>query len=263
MTIVSPKSNREVSLQACRRTTFGAHDLVGAYGITEREAPDVHQTGEWEEQEDRHAEQQVQSEDHLGARHQLGLRREQHDALGPVCQCHHRVGIAVRSVAGRDYGGGEAEDQGDHQPGEDEGIRGASCCAHPWIGYAADPQHTATNQAEQTEKAAAVHGDVLFAEHRQFDRLPQRIGGQQADQMAEEDTDDADVEEVARQHHPLAGEELGRVGLPGVLLAVEADPAADEKDRQRDVGKDAEEKIIQSVHGCLLGPSSDGRSLVD
>jgi hypothetical protein len=62
--------------------------------------------------------------------------------------------------------------------------------------------------------------------------------------MAGEEHQDPDVEEVAAEAQLLALQELRGVGLPGVLLAIEADEAAEEKHAERDVGVDAEEELL-------------------
>jgi hypothetical protein len=67
---------------------------------------------------------------------------------------------------------------------------------------------------------------------------------QQSRGMAEEQEQDADVEQIAAQRNCLS-RSICDESLFHVLLAVEADQAAEEEDRQRDVGVDAKQEIVQ------------------
>ena len=74
--------------------------------------------------------------------------------------------------------------------------------------------------------------------------------GQHAEEVAGEDTQDADMEQVRRQVHPLTIQHLAGGGAPGVLAIVIAQPAADQKHRARNVRINVKEEHIQEVHYC-------------
>ena len=87
--------------------------------------------------------------------------------------------------------------------------------------------------------------------------LPRRntdslIGGV-ADEMAKEDHQDADVEQVGAPHQLAPAQQLAGAGLPSVLLAIEAQQAAEQEYRQAQVGIPAKHDVIDGVaHGSLL-----------
>ena len=66
--------------------------------------------------------------------------------------------------------------------------------------------------------------------------------------VAGEQAQDADMEQVAGPSHAAPAQQLTRPALPGVLLALEADEAAEQEDRERDIGKDAEQHLIEIAH---------------
>src|SRR5512147_62921 len=67
---------------------------------------------------------------------------------------------------------------------------------------------------------------------------------QQADEMAEENHKDPDVKQVRAPGQLAPAQELARSAAPGVLLTIEADPAAEKKYGQAEVGIPAEHRII-------------------
>ena len=77
----------------------------------------------------------------------------------------------------------------------------------------------------------------------------QILGRQQAGEVAEEQTDDADMEQIAAQTQLTSTQQLRRIRLPGVLISVITDQTAQQKDRQRHIGVDVKQEIIQIVHG--------------
>ena len=71
--------------------------------------------------------------------------------------------------------------------------------------------------------------------------------------MAEEDDEDADVEQVRAPHQLPAAQKLARPASPSVLLAVEAHPAADQEHGQAEVGIPAEHDVVEGLaHGDVL-----------
>src|SRR3546814_18508705 len=71
---------------------------------------------------------------------------------------------------------------------------------------------------------------------------------QEAEEMAEEKSEDAEMEQDAAPDELLAPEKLARLGAPGVLAAIEACPASEEEARHADIGKHAEPEVINVVH---------------
>ena len=85
------------------------------------------------------------------------------------------------------------------------------------------------------------------------DRVEDPDRRQQADEVTEEDHEDADVEQVRAPHQLAPAQELAGPRLPRVLLAVEAQQAAEQEHRQAQVGVPAEDDMIDGVaHGGLL-----------
>ena len=76
---------------------------------------------------------------------------------------------------------------------------------------------------------------------------------QQADEMAEEDDQHADVEQVRAPHQLPPPQQLAGAAPPGVLLAVEAQQAAEQEHGQAEIGIPAEHDMVDEVaHGGLL-----------
>src|SRR5690606_2123731 len=98
-----------------------------------------------------------------------------------------------------------------------------------------------------------------------FDRRVQevRIEGmrrQQPDQVPKEQEQDADVEQVAAPAQQPGAQHLRRVAFPGVLVAVKAQQAAEQKHRQTDVGVDPKKKTMQGGHCCAPWEESAWRA---
>ena len=107
-------------------------------------------------------------------------------------------------------------------------------------------------QADEADGAGDAAGDdreQLLLLRRDEQRVDRRRR-QQADRVAEEQEQDAEVEQVrAPEQLPLA-QQLAGTGLPGVLLAVEADQAAEDEGREADVGIPDEQDVEDGVaHG--------------
>src|SRR3546814_5760270 len=96
--------------------------------------------------------------------------------------------------------------------------------------------------SDLAEHAAHHHRQQLLLRRGDED-LVHRVRGQQADQVAGEDGEDADVEQVAAHAHVLVRQQLAGARAPGVHRLAEAYPAADEEHRQRDIGIDLEGEI--------------------
>ena len=75
---------------------------------------------------------------------------------------------------------------------------------------------------------------------RDAERIEDPDRRQQADEVAEEDDQDADVEQVRAPHQLAPAQQLARAAPPGVLLAVEAQQAAEQEHGQAEIGIPAE-----------------------
>ena len=95
--------------------------------------------------------------------------------------------------------------------------------------------------------AAGDDGQHLLL-RRADEGLVHPVRRQQAEQVAEEQEQDADVEQVAAPAQLAGAQQLRRIALPGVLVAVEARQAAHQEDGQADVRVDVEEEVVQVVH---------------
>jgi hypothetical protein len=75
------------------------------------------------------------------------------------------------------------------------------------------------------------------------------VWGEESREVAEDDDEHAVVEEVGPEAELALTQELRRIALPGVRLAVEADQAADEQHREAHIGIDAEEQRVDVIGG--------------
>ena len=100
---------------------------------------------------------------------------------------------------------------------------------------------------KQAEEAAGDHGQQLLGAGAQ-EGLVDEVRRQHADEVAEEQEQHADVEQVAAPAQLAGFEQLRGIALPGVLVAVEADQAAEQEDREADVGIDAEDEVVDVAH---------------
>ncbi|MNV79785.1 hypothetical protein D3C71_1733530 [compost metagenome] len=113
-------------------------------------------------------------------------------------------------------------------------------------------QHHQADEAQHTEQTTGNHGQQLLL-CRADEVVIDHLGCQQADEVAGEDEQHADVEQVAGDAHvALVGrglaEQLAGACLPAVLRQVEARPAADQADGQGDVRVDPEHQQVDVRH---------------
>src|SRR3546814_94533 len=104
------------------------------------------------------------------------------------------------------------------------------------------------DEADGGEDAARDNREKLLGFHAQAERMVDFRWRQEAEEMAEEKSEDAEMEQDAAPDELLAPEKLARLGAPGVLAAIEACPASEEEDRHADIGKHAEQEVINVVH---------------
>src|SRR3546814_3224846 len=84
------------------------------------------------------------------------------------------------------------------------------------------------DEADGGEDAARDNREKLLGFHAQAERMVDFRWRQEAEEMAEEKSEDAEMEQDAAPDELLAPEKLARLGAPGVLAAIEACPASEE-----------------------------------
>ena len=131
------------------------------------------------------------------------------------------------------------QDQQDRDVGAVAGVADAR------VEHAAVDQHRQADEAEHAGNAARPDRHALLG-RRAHEGPYTAVRRQQADQVAEEQEQDADVEQVAAPAQQAGAQQLRRVALPGVLVAVEADQAAEQEHRQADVRIDLEQKAVRA-----------------
>jgi hypothetical protein len=113
-------------------------------------------------------------------------------------------------------------------------------------------QHGAADDGHDAGNAAHDDGHELLdavADPECIEKLDRR---EQADQVAEEDDEDADVEQDRAPDQLPPAQELARARFPREGIALVARDRAEDEDRQRDVGKNLEE---EEFHGDVLSGS--------
>src|SRR5262245_31945710 len=88
------------------------------------------------------------------------------------------------------------------------------------------------DQADHASNAADDDRHDLFEAVADADKVEHPNGGEQPDEMANEDHENANMEQVRAPHQLAPPQELARTCLPRVLLAVKAQQAAEQKHRQ-------------------------------
>ena len=109
-------------------------------------------------------------------------------------------------------------------------------------------QQDQADEAHGARDAAGDDREHLLRGRRHAERMPDGERRQQAEQVAEEDAEDAEVEQVRAPPQLAGAQQLRRIALPRVLVAVEAQQAAREEHGQRDVRIDAEQELIEGLH---------------
>ena len=228
------------------RASPRAHHLIAAPAdIPDRRAPDVHQAGEREDQEDRHAEREVHLEEQRYAEDQRGnARLQQQDALRPGHEGHHHVAVEMLQ---RDSDGGEAERELDIEDQQDRDIAERRGGADARVEQPAMHQQRNADETHDAGNAADADRHPLLEGVRNAERLEDPDRRQQAAEMAEEDDQDADMEQIGAPGQLPAAQQLARSAAPGVLLAVEAQHAAEQEHGQAEIGIPAEDDVIDQI----------------
>ena len=102
-------------------------------------------------------------------------------------------------------------------------------------------QERNADQAHQARDAAGHDRQHLLEAVRYAEHVEHPDRGQQADEMAEEDEENADVEQVGAPHQLPPPQQLAGSGPPRILLAVEPDQAAEQEHGQAQIGIPAED----------------------
>src|SRR5512141_741712 len=101
-------------------------------------------------------------------------------------------------------------------------------------------QQCDADEAHDAGDAADADRHPLLEGMRDTERVEHPDRRQQTAEMAEENDENADVEQVRAPGQLPAAQELARSAAPGELLAVEAQPAAEQKHGQAKIGIPAE-----------------------
>ena len=216
------------------------HHLIRPHRIRHRRAPDMHQPAEWEHQEHGDAEEDVQLEQEtdLGNEGDRFGGIEGHDIPRPAHQVQHVMPIRVHQ---RHRNRDEAKNQLRVEQQQDEDVHPRAVGPHSRIGQPPLEQHGQTDEAQNTGKAARDDGENLLGSGGDTKGVEDFRRGQQANEMAEEQQQNPNVEQVAGQPHVFLIEHLAGMGLPGELIAVEARQAAEQKHRPGQIGINAKQ----------------------
>ena len=120
------------------------------------------------------------------------------------------------------------------------------------VEQAAVQQHRQPDEAQATGHATGQHSDQLLLGGGDKN-LVQPVRRQLAEEVTEEQEQDAAVEQVATPAQLRLAQQLRAVALPGVLVTVEARQAAHEEHREADVRIDVEDKVVEGVHADAPG----------
>ena len=111
-------------------------------------------------------------------------------------------------------------------------------------------EHGQADKAAHAEDAAGDDSQHLLGAGGEAEGVVNLLWRQQADEMPQEQEQDADMEQHAAHDELPAPQQLARAAPPGVLLAIETDQAARQKHGGREIGVIAEDKDMEPVsHG--------------
>src|SRR5450631_2843164 len=238
-----------------------AHHLIATPAdIPDRRAPDVYEAGEREHQEDRHAEGEMQLEQQRHVEDQRGDARLQlQDALRPGHERNHHM--AVEMLQGN-VNGGEPKRELRIEDQQDRDIAERRGGANAGVEQPAMHQQRDADEAHDAGYAANADCHPLLEGVRDAERFEDPDRRQQAAEVAKEDDQDADMEQVGAPGQLPAAQELTRSAAPGVLLAVEAQHAAEQEHGQAEIGIPAENDVIDQF-GHDLSPHWRGGTAGD
>src|SRR5471030_1120280 len=232
------------------------HQLVTTGEILHRCAPDMHQTAEREQQEQRHAEHQMDAED-KGHTLEMCSRTavESHHRLCPTHQFHH---FAAVHMLGGERNGAESQRTLNHQQCDDHDVTKTGGRPHAVVTQTAPQQHAAANQRHYAAGTARPHRHLLFHRHRQ-EGFIHPVWRQHPEGVTSENTKNTDVEQRRGDAQDLFLHNLAGTGAPAVLAVVITQPAADQEYRAAQVRVNIEEEVVEEVshlRGSPAGVSS-------
>ena len=108
-------------------------------------------------------------------------------------------------------------------------------------------QNADAGKTKQTKQAARHHRQQLLGASAD-DRLIQEVRCQHAKGMPKQQEQHANVKQIAAQAQLAGAQQLRGVALPGVLVAVKADQAADQKYAEADIRVVTEQEIVEIAH---------------
>src|SRR5579883_1072451 len=117
--------------------------------------------------------------------------------------------------------------------------------ADTWIDQPPVDEQGQADEAEHAEHAAHEHGHELLGLHAEAHGGVDIVRRQQPHEVPGEDREYPDVEAIAADEQQLAAEQLAGAGAPAVLLAIEANDAANHEDAERDVRIETEKDLIE------------------
>ena len=126
-------------------------------------------------------------------------------------------------------------------------IGGGGCLANARIEQTAMQKHDKPDQTHDTRGAANDDGRQLLGGRGYSNHLEQEYRGQQTAHMSEQDDENADMEQNTAPDELTAAQQLTRLAAPGILLAIETDEAADQEDRQGNIGVDTEKECVDPL----------------
>jgi outer membrane murein-binding lipoprotein Lpp len=118
------------------------------------------------------------------------------------------------------------------------------------VAQTAMDQQQQADQADAAQRAAGDHGQHLLLRGRHAQGMDDLGRRQHAEEVPEEQADDAQVEQVGARPQGTGGQHLAGLAAPGVLVAVEARQAAQQEDGPANVRVDAKDELMCEAHAA-------------
>src|SRR5690349_5971394 len=224
--------------------TAAAHHLMRPEQVRERRktAPHMHQPAKRKQQENRHAQHEVNLVWPCQRNQSFGSAdAKRKHPLCPVGQDQHHAAIGVSQ---RERQRDQAERELHPQNDQDGQIGTMAGEANTRVEHAAVNQESQADEADEPRHAAGDDGKQLLVRRRD-EMLVNPVRREQPDKMAKEQEQNPDVEQVAAPAQRARPQHLRRVALPRVLVAVEPGQAAHQEYHHADIRIGAEEKAME------------------
>ncbi len=153
----------------------------------------MHEATEWEQQEDGHAQYQMNLVGPGQACQHRVFGTEGDDALCPLGQHQHGTAIGVRQGKGQ---GDKADDQLHPQYDKNCQIGTMAGQTDAWIGYPAVNKQAESDETQKASRATGVDGNQLLGLWR-YEGLVDKVGRKQTEKVPEEQEQDAHMEQIA------------------------------------------------------------------